>query len=368
MNVTVLERDVREKTHLVNVDCDIHPGQANAGELEAYLPARWRAHLREYGPLLRGGLSGVPTTHFRMMPNASRADAKPPTGGAPGSDLDFMRAQHLDPNGIEYGILIPLRIGPGSQRNLEFGAALAAATNDWQAEKWLDRESRLRGSILVTQDEPAVAIAEIEKRAKDKRFVQIVVPPKTVEPLGRSRYWPLLEAAEAFDLPIALHVGGINGHPITGAGWPSFYIEDHHTNAQIMQGLVSSLVLEGCFERFPRLKIVLVEGGFAWAPALAWRLDKHWERMLSEVPHLTRPPSDYMRTNIWYTTQPVDEPREARHMRDIIRWIGADRLLFSTDYPHWDFDDPRFVFKEPLPPEQKEMIFRTNAKRLFKLA
>jgi predicted TIM-barrel fold metal-dependent hydrolase len=367
MNVSVLEREVRRAAKLVNVDCDIHPGMASTAELFPYMSERWRRHLQSYGPLLRGGLAEIPTTHFRMVPGAARADSRPPKGGPPGSDLDFMREQHLDPNGIEYGILIPLRIGPGSQRNLEFGAALASATNDWQVEKWLDREPRLRGSILVTQDEPAAAIAEIEKRAADKRFVQIVVPPKTVEPLGRSRYWPLLEAAAAYDLPIALHVGGINGHPITGGGWPSFYIEDHHTNAQVMQSLVSSLVLEGCFERFPNLKIVLVEGGFVWAAALSWRLDKHWARMRDEVPHLTRPPSDYMRRHIWYTTQPIDEPKDPRHLSDVIRWLGADRIMFSTDYPHWDFDDPRFVFKNPLPPDQKEMIFSTNAKRLFKL-
>jgi predicted TIM-barrel fold metal-dependent hydrolase len=259
-------------------------------------------------------------------------------------------------------------LGSGGQRNLEWSAAHAAAVNEWQIETWLDPEPRLRSGLVVPYEDGDLTVKEIERRGSHPGFVQLMLAIRTSEPLGRRKYWKMYEAAEAHGLPIGIHFGGQGGHAITGAGWPSFYIEDHHTNAQIMQGLVSSLVLEGCFERFPRLKIVLVEGGFAWAPALAWRLDKHWERMRSEVPHLTRPPSDYMRTNIWYTTQPVDEPREARHMRDIIRWIGADRLLFSTDYPHWDFDDPRFVFKEPLPPEQKEMIFRTNAKRLFKLA
>ena len=55
---------------------------------------------------------------------------------------------------------------------------------------------------------------------------------------------------------------------------------------QTMQTLVTSLVCEGVFEHIPNLKIVLVEGGFAWLPALCWRLDKHWKRLKAEVPLL----------------------------------------------------------------------------------
>ena len=116
------------------------------------------------------------------------------------------------------------------------------------------------------------------------------------------------------------------------------------------------------FERFPRLKVVIVEGGFGWVPALTWRLDKLFERMRGEVPHLKRPPSEYMREHIWFTTQPMEEPDDARHLLDVIEWIGFDRLLFASDYPHWDFDDPRFAFKTPLTDAERAKIFNANAR------
>ena len=188
--------------------------------------------------------------------------------------------------------------------------------------------------------------------------------PRANEPLGRRRYWPIFEACERHNLPIGLHVPGFgSGNASTPAGWPSFYLEEHQTFAYIIMGVFTSMVLEGVFERFQGLKLVLIEGGFAWVPPLCWRLDKHWERMRSEVPHLKRPPSEYIREHIWYTTQPMEEPERPEDLVRIIDWIGWDRLLFSTDYPHWDFDDPKTVFRVKLTEAQKRMIFSENAKR-----
>ena len=90
---------------------------------------------------------------------------------------------------------------------------------------------------------------------------------------------------------------------------------------------------------------MLIEGGFAWVPALCWRMDKHWERMRKETPHVKRPPSEYVREHFWFTTQPIEEPENPADLAEIMEWVGYDRLMFSTDYPHWDFDDPQRAFK-----------------------
>jgi predicted TIM-barrel fold metal-dependent hydrolase len=130
---------------------------------------------------------------------------------------------------------------------------------------------------------------------------------------------------------------------------------------------VVSLVLEGVFERFPGLKIVLIEGGFAWVPALCWRMDKHWQRMRAETPLVKRPPSEYMREHFWFTTQPIEEPEDPHDLAEIMQWVGFDRLMFSTDYPHWDFDDPQRAFKAQLSEAQRAAVFRDNAKALYAL-
>jgi predicted TIM-barrel fold metal-dependent hydrolase len=280
-----------------------------------------------------------------------------------------MRKQHLDPNGVEYGMLMQLSRGGMEERNLDFAAALSRAVNDWQLETWVKPEPRLRAGIVVPQEDAAFAVSEIERHADDERFAQILISPRSSDPLGHRRYWPIYEAAQRSNKPIALHVQGFSGgHASTASGWPTYYMQEHYAASSGMQNTLVSLVFEGVFERFPGLKIVLIEGGFSWAPALCWRMDKHWERLRQETPQLKRPPSDYVRTHCWFTTQPIEEPENPQHLAEIIDWIGWDRVMFSTDYPHWDFDDPQHVIKFQLSDEQKRVLLRDNAKALYGLA
>lgn len=351
------------------IDCDIHPVLASGAELNPWLSQRWREHLKEYGGgFYRQALADT-LSHPRMSPAVARADAWPPGGGQPGTDPGFMREQLLDAYDMAYGMLMPLGRGPGNQRNLELGAALAHAVNEWQIAKWIGPEPRLKGSIVITQEDPEAAIREIELRGSDPRFVQVMFPPRSIEPIGRKRYWPIYEAIVASGKPLAMHIGGINGWPSTPGGYHSYYIEEQHNNATCMQTAITSLIVEGVLERFPGLRIVLVEGGIAWAPALKWRLDKHWRRLRSEAPHLKRLPSEVVREHFWFTTQPLDEPKADADLAETFELVGTDRIMFSTDYPHWDFDEPAFVLsKLKLPRAELERIFSGNARALYGLA
>ena len=364
MNIPV--REVTAAQRLMIVDCDIHPAYRSPADLHPFLPARWREHMATFGEHLRQGLSGQ-LAWPRMMASGMRVDAFP-KDGPPGSDLALMRRQHLDPNGVEYGMLMQLSKGGMEERNLEFAAALSKAVNDWQLETWVKPEPRLRAGIVVPQEDAAFAASEIERRADNPAFVQVIMSPRSSDPLGHRRYWPIYAAAERCNRPIALHVQGFSGgHASTGAGWPTYYMQEHYATATGMQGTVASLIFEGVFERFPKLKVVLIEGGFAWAPALCWRMDKYWERLRQETPHVKRPPSEYVREHVWFTTQPIEEPDDPQHLAEIIGWLGWDRLMFSSDYPHWDFDHPQEVFKFKLTDAQKAKVFRDNAKALYGL-
>ena len=367
MNIQLMDRVATDqKIKLAIADCDIHPTPKSVPvEIYPYLSKRWQDYMETYGIIYRQGFPTGPACP-KGQPNAARRDAYPPRGGKPGSDLDFMRSQHLDPNNVQLGILNPLSCGQGVQ-NQDFSAAYCNAVNHWQIAEWTSKESRLKASLMVPYEDPSASVKEIDLWGGDSNFAQILLLSRTAEPLGQRKYWPIFEAACRVNLPVAVHAFGYGGAPVTGGGWPSFYIEEMVGHAENTQSLLTSMVFEGVFERFPTLKLILVEAGFAWLPALSWRLDKLWNRMRAEIPHVTRPPSELIRQHVWLTTQPMEEPEPREHLLDTIEWIGWEKLLFATDYPHWDFDEPSRALPIRVGKEQKEAFFLKNALELYNL-
>ncbi len=364
--VTTLEQQpaAREHTRWAVIDCDIHPALKSPKALDPYLSERWRKHRDTIGDR---GFAG--SYYPRANPNAARTDAWPSSGLPPGADLQFMREQLLDEWQMDFGILQPL-LGAGAQLNHDYSAAMASAINDWQLDEWLEPEPRLRSGLVVAYEAPEYAAAEIARLGDHPGFVQLMLGIRTSEPLGRRKYWPMYEAAVAHDLPIGIHFGSQGGSPITGAGWPSMYVEDHAGMSTAFQAQVISFIYEGVFEQFPDLKIVLIEGGFAWVPPLAWRLDSAWRKLRDEVPHLRSLPSEYFAKHFWLTTQPMEEPERPAQFVELLEqapWL-QDRLMFSTDYPHWDFDAPdQALPRVRLPDGFPAKLMAENARRLYRL-
>ena len=362
--VEATERSGVSRLRVPVVDCDVHPTVKSIDELKPFLSNRWWEHLQNYGMRPRHGFAqGDP--YPKAAPRAARRDAWTTEGFQPGSDLEFMRTHYLDAYDIEHAILSPLYPTGQGDQNVEFSAAMCAAANDWQLAKWTTQDRRCKASILVPSEDAALAVAEIERCAANKDFVQVLMLTRAIEPFGKRRFWPIYEAAEQHGLPVAIHVFGYSGHPVGGAGWPSYYCEEMTGHSGACQSVVTSLVMEGVFERYPGLKVVKIEGGFGWLPSLTWRLDKHWSRLRAEVPHLRRPPSEYLKEHLWLTTQPMEEPEKSEQLLDLMRWIGFDRILFATDYPHWDFDDPMQALPRRLDLATRRQLCSGNAKRLY---
>jgi hypothetical protein len=158
-------------------------------------------------------------------------------------------------------------------------------------------------------------------------------------PLGKRHYWPVYAAAQRHGLPVGIHAGSQYRHPVTPLGWPSYYTEDYAAQASAFQSALTSLICEGVFAKFPDLKVVLLESGFTWLPAHLWRLGKFWKGLRMEVPWVDRHPMEIVRDNVRLTLQPVDGPPDAASLTRLMEHMESDELLlFSTDYPHWQFD------------------------------
>jgi predicted TIM-barrel fold metal-dependent hydrolase len=217
-------------------------------------------------------------------------------------------------------------------------AAFCRAVNEWIGREWLGREPRLRAAILIPPQNPALAVEEIERRAGDKRFVSVLMPVMPEMTAGRRFYWPIYEAAERHGFVMTFHAGSMYRHAPTSAGWPSTLIEEYVAQSAAFEHLLLSLIAEGVFAKFPKLKVVCLESGFTWLPAFLWRANKIWKGARAETPWVKQPPADIVREHVRFSIQPADAPPEPGALERIVEQIGADMLLFATDYPHWHFD------------------------------
>ena len=316
------------------VDCDVHITVPDTRTLVPYLDDYWREHV------LRRGIDGNNLEISAYPPNAPincRPDWKP-ASGLPASQFEQLRDHVLGPFNPRFAICNVLH-GSQVMFSEDLSAALCKAVNNWIAAEFLDRDPRLRASIVVPVHSPDLAVAEIEHRAADKRFVQVLIFSMTELPLGRRQHWPIYEAAQRHGLPIGIHAGSSFRHPPSALGWPSYYIEDYVSQAPGFAGTLNSLVAEGVFLKYPQLKMVLIESGVTWLPAYLWRINKTWRGVRSETPWLNRPPSEIIREHVRLTIQPFDDPPGEEQVQTVLDEIGSDEmLLFSTDYPHWHFE------------------------------
>ena len=206
------------------IDCDVHNMPDSIKDLYPYLARRWRDQVETFGVRIPSGRAYSKLTRHRQ-------DARPPSGRGPASEVGFMGEHYLDPHNVAYAILNAATEG-ASASDLELGAALATAANDWTLAEWLDPEPRLRASIMVAPEDPVAAAAEVRRRAGDRRFVQVLFMGADQEPMGRRKYWPIYEACAENGLPVATHAFGGYGLPITGAGHASYYLDFHLSPAQ----------------------------------------------------------------------------------------------------------------------------------------
>ena len=146
-------------------------------------------------------------------------------------------------------------------------------------------------------------------------------------------------AAERLGPPLGIHAGSSYRHPVTSLGWPPHYVEDYTAQSQGFQAQVASLVCEGVFVKYPKLKVVLLESGVSWLPAFVWRLSKFWRGVRLEVPWIDRSPAEIVREHFRLTVQPFDGPDDPAAVGKLIEHLQSDdMLLFASDYPHWQFE------------------------------
>jgi predicted TIM-barrel fold metal-dependent hydrolase len=346
----------RPRQALLLIDGDIHPSY-NVENTAPFVDPAVLERVREFG------MHAHAESYPRVRNGGSRLDSRP--GEIEGTALNQFQKQLLDQYDEKIGILIPMAGHHWGRERDDLAVPLCSAINEFMVEEWLDKEPRFFCTLQVPMEHPAAAVAEIEKYKNDKRFVQILMSGHQEAEIGDQKYWPIYEAAADAGMALGVHHGN-DPRGRHGMGYPSYYSHEHVSYAYTLTALALSMISDGVFEEFPNLQVISIEAGIAWATGLQWEMDTTYEMLGREQPRLKRRPSEYFRDHFWFTTQPIEEPENPDDLIEAYEMTGVlDHIMFSSDYPHWDFDAPDRALPTSMTKEQREAILGGNACKCY---
>jgi uncharacterized protein len=294
-------------------------------------------------------------------------------GFAVARDYDAVsQLQAMDMEGLDVAVLF--RTSPlHCDDSFEAGYAndLCRAWNSWIADFCKESPNRLKASALITLHDVDLAIEEVRRVVHKLKVTALALCP---EPVNGKRihdryYDPLWAAIEKLGVALCFHPPA---RPNQDQVANKFF---GHPNANIVALAlrnpvelilaVSSFCAGGVLERFPNLRVAFLEGNCAWLPWLLYRLDERAKLhgALADVP-LSRRPSEYFLKQCFISVDP-----DEYLVSDVIKRIGDDNIVISTDYPHIDAHFPHaldeFLEIEDLSDRSRRKILWDNCARLY---
>lgn len=336
------------------VDTDVHVlSKSGWPDLRRYVvDDGWAARLDLY------------RNRFSRVKAADQPGLASPDGSRPGSDPDRVREELLDRFGVEHAVLVPYEVlHLALITQIADSVEVARIYNEYFIERWLPVDPRYSLAVGVSPHDPYEAAREIARVGPTPGVSAVLMPVLNIM-LGHRHYYPIYEAAASANLTVIVHRGYEGAAtPQYAAGLPATALQRECMFGGQAMANVTSLVLEGTFQRFPRLKLVFADWGFSWLVHQLPRMDRIWSDNRDDLPWLEAPPSTFVREHIRFGLQPADAA-EADDLAERIRLAGAERMvLFGSDYPFSGGGPPDYL--ATLPDHMKHHILRGCALEAF---
>jgi uncharacterized protein len=396
------------------VDADGHVLEHPTAMLE-YMPQRYKDH----GFHIETRADGSEWLHFQGRVTNANFLALAGTGGLgladrerarrgelkysevkPGAYKPGERLEEMATDSIQQAVVYPtLFLGLAGYQDLDFAEAQADAYNRWLADYCRYSPTQLFGIATIVQTDLERAIRQA-KKAKQLGLVGVFLrpnPSRTGEQFSDAAYDPLWATLQDLDLTVGFHPFlandlpgacrdlGFGSYVAPGArpmqqdvveshasgmiGIQNIFFSQALSNVFDMQTTLTMLICGGVLERYPRLKVIFLEANGGWIVPWLERLDHHFEVFPWDVPQMKRKPSEYFKRQCWISFDPDESTLRFTAESPL---VGADRIIWASDYPHPDAKIPGVVGElreamEGLPPEAQSRILGQNAIELYSL-
>lgn len=279
-------------------------------------------------------------------------------------DFEDARLQEMDKHGIDMSVLSVTTPGVQVERDRNVAVAKAREANDFLATVIQRHPTRFSGFAHLALQDPAEAANELERSVTQLGLRGAMINGHTNgEYLDEEKFWPLWERAEHLGVPIYLHPANPPDSARCLAGYPEMLGPTWAWGTETATHALR-MVFGGVFDRFPNVTLILGHMGET-LPFVLWRLDSRYKMMKHGSHSIKKMPSQYIRDNIMITTSGAcDMPA----LLCSVLSLGADRIMFSVDYPYESTEDSvKFINTVPVSEADREKICHLNAARLLKL-
>jgi predicted TIM-barrel fold metal-dependent hydrolase len=296
----------------------------------------------------------------------------------PGMRDPLQRLPDMDEEGVDVAIIFGTSVALTVNGLMDKGlaAAICHAVNRWLLEEYcVVNPKRLKAVGLIPCQDPPAAAKELEWLAAHGAVAAMLPTNVYGINLGDRRFDPIYETAQALGMPLAVHPqtghdGQYGVYGVMGAGSERMekysYVHMTAFPFELMIALMH-LIGEGVFDRYPKLKVGFMEGGAGWIPYWMERLDEHFEKLRPQWPHCQRRPSEIIRSEqVAFTCEP-----EEHTLPWVLEMVGETRVMYASDYAHWDSEFPESVRKLAAVPglseAQRRRLLGRNALAWFGL-
>jgi predicted TIM-barrel fold metal-dependent hydrolase len=276
------------------------------------------------------------------------------------------RLHDMDAEGIETAVLYPtLGLYFWAITDPEAATAMARAYNDWLAHYCAADPARLHGAAMVPWQSVDAAVAELRRAHDELGFPAVFLRPNPCRgrTISHPSHEPFWAAAEELGVTVGIHEGSSNFIETVAADRRPFNPLILHAVSHTFEQMLAcaSLITSGVMQHHPALRFAFLEAGGGWAPYWLWRLDEQVDGFGGFCPEMKLTPSEYFARQCWISFE-IDEPT----LPALAPIIGADRILWGSDYPHHDSTFPGAVDKlratiAPLGAREQDQVLGTNA-------
>ena len=286
--------------------------------------------------------------------------------GGPEDIKEFSEKYYIDHPVINTASYVNKALGK------DFAISLMRGANDHLLDSILDDYDDFKGLATLSLKKPDKAAEELDRLGDEDQIVgAYIVNTGPLPPEGDESYDVMYQAAEDNDLQIVFHSSSdamMIEFPRQNYSLQTYLGAHTLSHPWSHMKTLTSLTENGTFEKFPDLNFVFLEAGVSWVPYMMFRLNKEYGMRRSEIPLLEKSPEEYIRESCYFASQPIGEPNNPEHLANIIDALGPDSLMFATDYPHWDFDNPEAVDKylrRTFSEEGRNKVLHGNAEEIF---